>query len=112
MHRSSRRGLLSVAGVLISILAVPLGAAVPEKQADGIIVPINGAFLKVEVYAEDIIHVAFAKDRSFFEHKSLSAEPRRGPAPTGNLGQDRPKPLSRQQSSRCASTSRPAPSIF
>jgi len=85
MNCSPRSAFLIVSAALISTLATPLGAAVPEKQPDGIVLPVGDGFLKVAVYADDIIRVAFAKDRSFFEHKSLSAEPRRGPAPHWEL---------------------------
>jgi alpha-D-xyloside xylohydrolase len=85
MHRFLRVLLASVAGVLIAGLTAPFWAATPEKLPDGIILPIGDAFLKVEVYADNIIRVAYAKDRSFFEHKSLSAEVRLGPVPHWDL---------------------------
>jgi alpha-D-xyloside xylohydrolase len=47
-------------------------AAVPEKQSDGIIVSVPNGFLKIGLRGDNIVRVAFAKDRSFFERKSLS----------------------------------------
>lgn len=85
MHRFLRILLASVAGVLVVGLTAPYWAATPEKLPDGIILPIGDAFLKVEVYADNIIRVAYAKDRSFFEHKSLSAGVRQGPVPHWDL---------------------------
>jgi alpha-D-xyloside xylohydrolase len=49
----------------------------PEKLADGIAVPINGTFLKVEVYADNVVRIACAKDRAFFARKSVMTEPKR-----------------------------------
>jgi len=47
-------------------------AAVPEKQSDGIIVSVPNGFVKVGLRGDNIVRVAFAKDRAFFERKSLS----------------------------------------
>ena len=46
-----------------------------ERIADGIIVPLQGAFLKVEFYAPDIVRVACAPDRAFFDRKSVTMGP-------------------------------------
>jgi alpha-D-xyloside xylohydrolase len=51
--------------------------AVPEKLADGFVVPLKGTFLKVELYADNVVRVACAKDRAFFARKSVMMEPRR-----------------------------------
>ena len=48
-----------------------------DKSADGIIVPVNGAFLKVQVYADNVVRIACAKDRAFFDRKSVVTEPKR-----------------------------------
>jgi alpha-D-xyloside xylohydrolase len=85
MHRFLRILLSSVAGVLIAGLTAPSRAATLEKLPDGIILPVGDAFLNVEVYADNIIRVSYAKDRSFFVHKSLSAEVRQGPVPHWDL---------------------------
>jgi alpha-D-xyloside xylohydrolase len=49
----------------------------PEKLADGIVVPLKDTFLKVEVYGDNVVRIACAKDRAFFARKSLAAEPKR-----------------------------------
>ena len=51
--------------------------AAPEKLADGIVVPLKDAFLKVEVYGDNIVRIACAKDREFFARKSVMTEPKR-----------------------------------
>ena len=49
---------------------------VPEKLADGIIVPLKDTFLKVEVYGDNIVRIACAKDRAFFARQSVMTEPK------------------------------------
>jgi alpha-D-xyloside xylohydrolase len=56
-----------------------------EKQTDGVIFALDGAFLKIEVRADNIIRVAYAKDRAFFTRPSLVVEPARGPAASWEL---------------------------
>jgi alpha-D-xyloside xylohydrolase len=56
-------------------------AAVLEKQADGIVVPIQDGFLALQVRGDSIIRVAYSKDRSFFDRKSLAVTPRQGAIP-------------------------------
>ncbi|HUZ07189.1 MAG TPA: hypothetical protein VMV89_06840, partial [Candidatus Paceibacterota bacterium] len=51
-------------------------AGTPEKLADGIVVPINDTFLKVQFYAPDVVRIACAKDRAFFDRKSVVTEPK------------------------------------
>ena len=46
-----------------------------EKVADGVIVPLQGAFLKVEFCAPDIVRVVCAPNRAFFDHKSVTLGP-------------------------------------
>jgi len=78
-------------GVLLCIVAlgcVPvsqLGAAVPEKQADGIVVAIHDGFLQVRVCNDHIIRIAFSKDRAFFARQSLSVDPARHSTPAWQL---------------------------
>ena len=76
-------------GHLFPILLVNaslLGAAgVPVKLADGIVVPVGDAWLKVEIRADNVIRVACAKDRAFFTHPSLAVEPGSGPVPPWEL---------------------------
>ena len=45
----------------------------PEKLGDGILVRVGDNFLKLEVCADDVIRVAYAKDRAFFGRKTLTA---------------------------------------
>jgi alpha-D-xyloside xylohydrolase len=68
-------------GALGPFLAVALPAAVPEKEPDGIVLPVGGGFLRVGVCADNIIRVAYAKDRSFFTHPSLTIVPARSLVP-------------------------------
>ena len=55
------------ASAQISNTALPI-----EKQANGVIVNLAGGVLKLEVDADDIIRVAYAPDRAFFDHKSFA----------------------------------------
>jgi alpha-D-xyloside xylohydrolase len=48
----------------------------PEKLADGIIIPVNDTFLRVQVYADNIVRIACAKDRAFFDRPSVVTEPK------------------------------------
>ena len=50
-------------------------AEAPEKQPDGVMVAVNGGFLKVAMRTDSVVRVAFAKDKSFFDHKSLAVVP-------------------------------------
>jgi alpha-D-xyloside xylohydrolase len=65
----------------ISALApISVPAATPEKVADGIIVPIGDRSLKIQVCAADIVRVACANDRAFFDRNSLAViQNRTGP---------------------------------
>ena len=49
----------------------------PEKLVDGVVVPIKDTFLKVEVYGDNIVRIACAKDGAFFARKSVVTEPKR-----------------------------------
>lgn len=52
-------------------------AARLEKTKDGIITPFGDHFLKVQVCADNVIRVAFGKDRKFFSRSSLAVEYKR-----------------------------------
>jgi alpha-D-xyloside xylohydrolase len=65
--------------LILCASANPLSAATVEKTPDGIVARIGGDFLNLQVCADNIIRVAYAKDRAFFAHKSLSVI-HRGPA--------------------------------
>ena len=62
--------------LLIAIASIASALAAPEKLTDGIVVPLAGAWLKVEVSADDIVRVAYAKERAFFDRESLIVERR------------------------------------
>ncbi len=55
--------------------------AVPETVADGIIVPVGRQYLKIQLCASNIVRVASAPDRGFFQHPSRSVLPASGPRP-------------------------------
>lgn len=78
--------LLLCAAVLALIPASQ--AAVPEKQPDGIVVPFRDGFLKIAIRADNIVRVAFAKDRAFFERKSLAVLPPQIPLPAWQFTSD------------------------
>src|SRR5215210_3297005 len=71
---------LAIAAIVLLLILSPLApvrAAGPaddavEKVADGVIVRTSGGLLKLQVCADDVVRVAFAKDRAFFDRKSLS----------------------------------------
>ena len=48
-----------------------------EKLAQGIVVPVNDTFLRVEIYADNVARIACAKDRAFFDRQSVVTEPKR-----------------------------------
>ena len=48
-----------------------------QKLEDGFVIPIGDGFLKVQVCTEDVVHIAFARDRGFFNRTSLAAAPRK-----------------------------------
>ncbi|MGN6370699.1 MAG: TIM-barrel domain-containing protein [Phycisphaerae bacterium] len=54
------------------LLAQAAGAAEIGKVADGIILPEPNGFLKLQVISDDIVRVAYAPDRAFFNHKSFA----------------------------------------
>ncbi|HKW30542.1 MAG TPA: TIM-barrel domain-containing protein [Verrucomicrobiae bacterium] len=60
---------IAVAGQF-SICAAPVP---PEKLDDGVLFHVGGHLLKLEVCADNIIRVAYAKDAAFFTRKTLAA---------------------------------------
>jgi alpha-D-xyloside xylohydrolase len=87
MHApAGRTPALAATAVLALFLIAPLRAAPEfEKLPDGIIVPVSDTFLKVELRADNIVRVACANDRRFFDHASLAMIPASGPAPRWEL---------------------------
>ena len=65
---------LFLAGVTLS---APAANVPPEKLSDGIILPVNGMFLRLQVFADNIVRVAAAKDRAFFSRSTPATEVRR-----------------------------------
>jgi alpha-D-xyloside xylohydrolase len=90
MHAfAGRHPITAVVAVLAFLFATPLKATPGlEKLPDGIVVPVGDAFLKVEVRADAIIRIAYAKDRAVFERPSLVVLPKRDPAPKWDLATD------------------------
>jgi alpha-D-xyloside xylohydrolase len=86
-------GIVSLAVVLFAaplsgnpVFAAPSPqAGAPEKLADGAMIPVAGGFLKLEVLAANVVRVVYAKDRAFFDKKSLATEPRRSETTTWDL---------------------------
>lgn len=52
--------------------AMPVAAA-PAVRDDGVVIPVAGGLLEIQVVAPDVIRVAFAPDSAFFARKSLAA---------------------------------------
>jgi alpha-D-xyloside xylohydrolase len=67
-----------VAGALLAVTgaAAWAGAAAPEKVADGVLVPIGSATLKIEVCTDSVIRIAYAPSREFFTRTSVVTAPR------------------------------------
>ena len=74
-----------VGALLLLAAALPSFAAAPEKQTDGIIVAVSGGVVKIAVRTDDVVRVAFARDRAFFDRKSLSVVPETNPLPAWTL---------------------------
>jgi alpha-D-xyloside xylohydrolase len=87
MHRWGRRSFWVVAIGLLGLGTCPLGAAPIEKQGDGIILPVGEGLLRVSLCADNVVRVAYAKDRAFFSRPSLAAAPRRCEAVSWDLAQ-------------------------
>ncbi len=67
-----KRSILLVATMALGLTS--MRAAAPEKLDDGIIVPVHGTLVKVQVCAEDIIRIASSPDRAFFNRTSLAVQ--------------------------------------
>jgi alpha-D-xyloside xylohydrolase len=57
-----------------------------QKQPDGIVVPVADGVLKVAFCTDEMVRVAFAKEASFFDRKSLAAGDRKCGTPQWTLG--------------------------
>ena len=64
----------------VSSSAQPVGrpdpSPKPEKVADGVIFQFDGTYLKLEVWADNVVRVVSAKDPAFFAHSSPATEVR------------------------------------
>ena len=72
---------MKITAALLAVLATALSpallqAAQPERLADGLVVAQGDGWLKLTVCADDIIRVAYARDREFFDRPSLIVEHR------------------------------------
>jgi alpha-D-xyloside xylohydrolase len=70
-------GWAEAGGTDTAVAAVAVVAGKPniETSADGIVVAWGGDYLKLQVRADNIIRVAYAKDRAFFERGSIDVLP-------------------------------------
>jgi alpha-D-xyloside xylohydrolase len=57
---------------LSPVPAVPVSAPSPALPGDGVVIPVAGGFLKIEVVSADVIRVAFSPDSAFFARRSLA----------------------------------------
>ncbi|MBN2576024.1 MAG: DUF5110 domain-containing protein [Deltaproteobacteria bacterium] len=72
--------LLLVAGGCSTASRPPSPAPSPanvQRAAGGVLVRVGDGFLKLEICADDVVRVAYAKNQAFFARKSLAAEPKR-----------------------------------
>jgi alpha-D-xyloside xylohydrolase len=78
-HRSMHTKYLSFLTAIVIAGSWSAGAAPnpPEKVADGIVVSVDDTFLKVQVYADNVVRIACARDRAFFDRQSVVTEPKR-----------------------------------
>jgi alpha-D-xyloside xylohydrolase len=73
----TRLPVLFAAILAAGLLSTHAAPGAPEKVADGIVVPLPDTFLKVQVYADNMVRIACAKDRTFFDRQSVVTEPKR-----------------------------------
>ena len=81
------RALLPTLAAL-GIASLSCQAAKPVPTRDGLILPLKDGFLKVELRAENIVRVAFAKDQAFLSRESLVVLPAPAQAPTWSCSND------------------------
>ena len=84
---------LRLAATPVAAPVSPAPAAVNATVAgeDGVVIPVAGGYLKIEVVAADVIRVAFASDTTFFSRRSLAAAHRvrqRAPWSTAQVGDE------------------------
>lgn len=73
--------LLSPGALLVLVLSLTLPGTFrapaetigePVRVPDGVIIPVGSDLLKLQVCADDVIRVACARNRAFFDHQSLA----------------------------------------
>src|SRR5271166_956856 len=78
--RQFRPPLVKTTVALLAVLATSFGGPVlaspPVRLADGIEVAQGGGWLRLTVCDDDIIRVAYSRDRGFFDRPSLVIERR------------------------------------
>jgi alpha-D-xyloside xylohydrolase len=72
-----------------TVAAAMDGTPTIETAADGIVIDWGGNYLKLQVRAENIIRVAYAKDRAFFDRASIDVLPAAGAIPKWTLATPR-----------------------
>src|SRR5215469_17221305 len=76
MHRFFRFVLFCSILTSPPLIVRPLAqSSMAEKQPDGIILSVRNGFVRIQFRGENVVRVTFAKDRSFFERKSLAVLP-------------------------------------
>ena len=74
-----QRVKLAAAVVCAAVLAAPVARAAdgpPQKVDNGVLVPLAGATLKVEVCTDDVVRIAYAGDAAVFDRPSLVTAPK------------------------------------
>jgi alpha-D-xyloside xylohydrolase len=83
MGRIAKSLMLLIAGAGCSGLRGPgCPATIPapvnlQRVPEGLLVRVGDGLLKLEVCADDVVRVAYAKEQGFFARKSLAAQPKR-----------------------------------
>jgi alpha-D-xyloside xylohydrolase len=75
MHHVSRL-VAALASALVSASVASAVPGGPEKVADGVLIPLSGATLKVEVCTDDVVRIAYAPDVSWLARQSLVTAPK------------------------------------
>ena len=74
-----QRVKLAAAVVCAAVLAAPMARAadrLPQKVDNGVLVPLAGATLKVEVCTDDVVRIAYAGDAAVFDRPSVVTAPK------------------------------------
>lgn len=74
-----QRVKLAAAVVCVAVLAAPMARAadgLPQKVDNGVLVPLAGATVKVEVCTDDVVRIAYARETAFFSRPSVVTAPK------------------------------------